>query len=421
MKKTYPHDDRSWVFMRTISNRPSRKSPSGLIYLFRQSRQSFTNAISSRRRQHSIIASMHVMAHIPSIAQTSSSESEVSELTEVTNQLLHKVASEEEESNHTDIETVPVSVDVHRQTTETCYAHACATAIRAARLSLGLTPKTHASWLTKIIKKFGCKGAYTKKVLQHFSKIEGFVCERLQGESEIKSALLKQRAVVAEFWLPKYLWRKFFDHFKKSPDAVLTKQDFRLWSLDRPTEPRYSQTIGVGHAIVITGFEDGENTIFRFKNSWGKDFGDSGYFRAEADAFPDGLRNCWSVDYPLENLSTKDVELYLLNALKPQSAVKVGITSRTITLLACNLVFKLVPVSENHCPQVLSIGECAAMAQIVSLLEGNESVHVIDGPSLKLGNSQHSFWLKRHHPKAKKTMREREMRNLEIAMKKISL
>jgi C1A family cysteine protease len=39
-----------------------------------------------------------------------------------------------------------------------------------------------------------------------------------------------------------------------------------------------------GHAVVIYGFKD--HLYWKVKNSWNKDWGDSGSFRLEPDAFP---------------------------------------------------------------------------------------------------------------------------------------
>ena len=83
-------------------------------------------------------------------------------------------------------------------------------------------------------------------------------------------AIMEGRPCLARFELNEYEWENFKSFFKKNPKGILTKKD-----LEYPKEYKNDNDIS-GHAVVLIAVE--ENSLL-FLNSWGKNFGDKGYFR----------------------------------------------------------------------------------------------------------------------------------------------
>lgn len=103
-------------------------------------------------------------------------------------------------------EVLKVSQTVHQQTGGTCYAHAVATAVRAAESRIvGRTPETHAEIVERIVSKHGSKGGRVKKVLEEecpkrclrYRKVSySQANEAIQRSTNSLSILLVRRPIV---------------------------------------------------------------------------------------------------------------------------------------------------------------------------------------------------------------------------------
>ena len=174
-----------------------------------------------------------------------------------------------------------ISCEIHRQVGGTCYAHAVATALRAAESRIvGREPSPHADIVASIVGKHGDAGESVGKVLAE-------ECPKRQlrwrqvSESDARKAAEAGRVLVATFYLTDAGWDAFSKHFGETP---------RNPFLDKDGKGRKE-----GHAVAVRGFIDGygknsrtqELGILRYvelKNSWGGSFADGGFFRVALDA-----------------------------------------------------------------------------------------------------------------------------------------
>ena len=93
---------------------------------------------------------------------------------------------------------------------------------------------------------------------------------------------MKGRPCLCRFSLDKYGWHNFSEFFENNPQGILTKQIMN----QRHNNCIINDT-GGGHAVVLTSIE--KNSL-KFLNSWGKNFGDKGYFRIENEKVLDDIQ-----------------------------------------------------------------------------------------------------------------------------------
>ncbi|CAE8617221.1 unnamed protein product [Polarella glacialis] len=182
------------------------------------------------------------------------------------------------------------SLIAHTQAGGTCYAHACASVIRAAECRIvGRVPQAHQELVDQIIARHGTSGGICRVVLQEECAKRQLRCQDL-GETQAHddcmvqlqgvSASLRQRTLVMSFRLDDHQWSKFSGFFRRRPTGILRAKDIG--------ECRAGTA---GHSVVVTG--EGEKAIYgqvrrywKCKNSWGCKLGDSGRFRIDKLAFP---------------------------------------------------------------------------------------------------------------------------------------
>ena len=114
-----------------------------------------------------------------------------------------------------------------------------------------------------------------KKYLNDY-KLRG----KIISNNEARKAVMKGRPCLCSFYLNEKKWQNFSEFFENNPKGILTNQ-----IINKPVNNIYD-TAG-GHAVVLVEIE--ENCL-KFLNSWGKDFGDNGYFRIENENVLDKIK-----------------------------------------------------------------------------------------------------------------------------------
>ena len=294
------------------------------------------------------------------------------------------------------IKSVPVSEIAHKQTSGTCYAHACATAIRAAEARIvGRKLQSHDSLTEEIIKKYGTDGGHSETVLNDFCRKKGLGYGKKVGVDNVLKCLEAGRVVVASFDLPEYHWMMFSAFFRENPKGVLTKKQFDLdarRATDFPPELRKEE----GHTVVISGFHRaaGGTLVFKMKNSWGPSFADGGSFLVECDAAP--FIDFLDVFFCVEDLNSSDIRNFLLDCLKLKEECDDRVYFDTcIKVPGYSSKFDIVTDDATlSCNDVSSQGndeDEKAVSQIHDLLRQNASIEIDLNGIITLDGSKHKF------------------------------
>ena len=124
------------------------------------------------------------------------------------------------------------------------------------------------------------------------------------SNNEARNAVMKGRPCLCRFDLNKKKWHNFSEFFENNPKGILTNQ-----IINKPVN-NINSTAG-GHAVVLVEIE--ENCL-KFLNSWGKDFGDNGYFRIENENVLDNIE-FMDIFWYESDLSQEEINKYNNNYL----------------------------------------------------------------------------------------------------------
>ncbi|XP_045168868.2 uncharacterized protein LOC123531720 [Mercenaria mercenaria] len=166
------------------------------------------------------------------------------------------------------------NIEVHDQGNEgTCYAHAAATVLHLAMYRILGRDDGYPEFeelRDDMINRHGRHGANTLRVLEEICPMYRLRCREVDVNGAME-AITEKRPVVAKFRLTREEWNTFHRFYERNRTGILTSRD-----LDICRRRRNSDTSG--HAVVLTSFD---SECFRLMNSYGEDWGDTGFFRIE--------------------------------------------------------------------------------------------------------------------------------------------
>ena len=122
---------------------------------------------------------------------------------------------------------------------------------------------------------------------------------------EAKIAVMKGRPCLCYFGLREERWNNFREFFANNPKGILTQKILKGNNIcDNKNPPSL-------HSVVFISIE--ENCL-KFLNSWGKEWGDEGYFRLEKE---DVIKNLYFIDvfWEEKDLDKKEIDTYNNNYL----------------------------------------------------------------------------------------------------------
>ena len=293
------------------------------------------------------------------------------------------------------IMSAPASEIVHKQKGGTCYAHACATAIRAVEARIiGRKLEPFQELVSAIVDAFGDDGGQQVDVLKKWCKNKNLHCGAAHRDERgaVLHALQSGRVVVASFELREYQWQLLSLFFKHNPSGVLTRADFERDSKREKDFTPELRKVGV-HVVVLTGFCEKEGkVIYKIKNSWGADFASNGYFYVEADAFPDGFDKLTDVWFYVSDLPQEDIRNYLEHILRTKQSISVE-DRNLIKVRGCSsrLMFVRATTQSRTQQGAHTTTERRAVARIQKLLSNADNVEITKNGRIKVLGLEFNF------------------------------
>merc|ERR1712183_313052 len=114
----------------------------------------------------------------------------------------------------------PHSLPVHEQNGGTCYAHACATILRASAVLERRPIECHKKLVEQITSRFGMNGGHCTQVLSHFCPGYKLHCEEVPLRS-VDQVWDSKRVVCTSFFLSTNQWHRFCRYFVQNPSGKL--------------------------------------------------------------------------------------------------------------------------------------------------------------------------------------------------------
>ena len=123
----------------------------------------------------------------------------------------------------------------------------------------------------KMINKYGYNGSHIYKILdENLNDYKLKYRPLYDDEKEARLAIMKTRPCLAVFKLSGKQYYNFKKFFEENPKGILTK--------DIINKQNDYNGEGITHSVVLTHIS---KNYLKFLNSWGKNWGDNGYFKVE--------------------------------------------------------------------------------------------------------------------------------------------
>ena len=150
--------------------------------------------------------------------------------------------------------------------------------------------------------KFGKTGPQMELIMDNILPKYNLFYEKVEDENILKDNLKKGIKCLFNFGLSNKEWKNFSNYFKddtiNQEEKLLTKEILEkpIDNIENPDEK------GDRHSVVLIDIDEDDNYIFM--NSWGKDWGNNGLFKAKKDC----LRNfeIYAIYFNLNSLTDNE-------------------------------------------------------------------------------------------------------------------
>ena len=179
--------------------------------------------------------------------------------------------------------------------------------------------------------KTGKTNKEMEKIMKDILPEYGLKFEKID-ENNLKDYLKRGIKCLATFDLKKKEWENFCSYFKgysfNSKDKILTKE-----ILEKPIHNIENENKLEGHSVILVDIDDKEDDIYMFVNSWGKNWGNEGKFKAKKEC----LKNLvfYAVYFEISLLKEEEQKSWdklkdnIKNLLKEMKSIKCPICKRS--------------------------------------------------------------------------------------------